>query len=70
MLMDDWRFARLEEVKAMSAIFTCKYIFGVVKADDDLCEVKFFEFDEAKKLIRDNHRLFLNKVCDYWENKG
>lgn len=43
--IDDWRY-RVCQDKIMSVLFTCKYIYGTLKASDDIKEIRWFNINE------------------------
>ena len=53
MKVDDWRY-RKSKNKIITALFKCKYIYGNVKACDDIEEVKWFDIEELKNNYKDN----------------
>jgi bifunctional NMN adenylyltransferase/nudix hydrolase len=42
--VDDWRY-RVERDKIMTTLFKAKYIFGPMKASDDIAELRWVDFD-------------------------
>lgn len=60
--IDDWRY-RSEYDKIMTAFFTAKYVFGAMKPDDDIAELKFFHIDmiTAEDVVAE-HRVLLKDL--------
>jgi 8-oxo-dGTP pyrophosphatase MutT (NUDIX family) len=54
--IDDWRHRDLPNESFYTTCFACQYSFGVPVAGDDLCEVKWFSFEEAEELLRSEHK--------------
>lgn len=58
LLVDDWRY-RKEVDKIVTAIFRCKYVFGVPKPSDDIDELRWFDLKELmqsyKSILVDTH---------------
>ena len=42
--LDDWRYRKAQD-KIMTALFCCHFIYGHVKAQDDIAELKWFSLD-------------------------
>ena len=46
----------------ITTLFICKYVFGHIQAGDDLEEVQWFTFEEAEKIINENHLALLQEI--------
>ena len=54
-VIDDWRYKR-EQDNIVTLFFECKRVFGKPTPDDDICELKWFDFNTMKETdIVDNH---------------
>jgi bifunctional NMN adenylyltransferase/nudix hydrolase len=54
--IDDWRY-RYEVNKIKTLFFKAKYIFGAIRADDDIAVVKWFDLDKLQESdIMDGHK--------------
>lgn len=68
--IDDWRY-RNETDKIISTLFTCEYVYGEPKAQDDIADVAWFTWEEVQKLINEkatteeHHLLFAHLVQKY-----
>lgn len=51
--IDDWRY-RNEADKIITTVFSCDYIFGTAKGQDDIAEVDWFSVNDLQKMIEDN----------------
>ena len=57
--VDDWRY-RNERDKIMTTLFKAKYIFGALKASDDISELKWFKVKDMDLLqIVEEHRTMM-----------
>jgi bifunctional NMN adenylyltransferase/nudix hydrolase len=56
--VNDWRFRSGPE-GILTSVFTCRRIFGEIKASDDIDELKWFRKDEADRVIIANHQHLL-----------
>lgn len=57
--VDDWRY-RVERDKIMTTLFKAKYIFGQLKASDDISELKWFKLSDIDVLnIVEEHRTMM-----------
>jgi len=67
--VNDWRY-RSEVDKIKTLFFKCKVIFGRPQANDDICEVRWFDFDENVRsfIIEEHLPLFdlLLKKVPHW----
>lgn len=63
--VDDWRYGGLENEALFSTCYCAPYSFGLIKAADDLAEVKWMAFADAMEELRPEHRRmfleFMNK---------
>ena len=61
-IVDDWRYRR-EVDKIMTTLFSAKYIFGNPTPDDDIAELRWFEFKRLKETdIVEEHRPLLKAL--------
>ncbi|MFN8436274.1 MAG: NUDIX domain-containing protein [Cytophagales bacterium] len=51
--IDDWRY-RNEADKIITTVFSCDYIFGTAKGQDDIADVDWFAVNDLQKMIEDN----------------
>lgn len=56
-LVDDWRL-RSEKDKIKTMLFTCDYIFGTPKADDDICEVGWHSYKNNIIFVPEHEKLY------------
>ena len=57
--VDDWRY-RVERDKIMTTLFKAKYIYGKLKASDDISELKWFKTNEIDLIqIVEEHRTMM-----------
>lgn len=57
--IEDWRYKK-ESDKIMTAFFICRYHSGIIKAGDDLEQVRAFTLIEANSLILPQHMCLMN----------
>ena len=50
--INDWRY-RNETDKIITLLFSCDYIDGTTKAQDDIMDVGWFKLEEIMKMITD-----------------
>ncbi len=63
--IDDWRY-RNEGDKIMTAFFKCKFIFGQVKAQDDIAELIWVGFANLHKtMIEPEHHPLLEALQNF-----
>lgn len=57
--VDDWRY-RVERDKIMTTLFKAKYVFGQLKASDDIAELKWFKIADFDLLnVVEEHRTMM-----------
>lgn len=63
-LIDDWRYKH-EQDKIKTILFRAKKMFGKEEPDDDICELRWFDFEslETSELVY-NHRILLAALKD------
>jgi len=68
--VDDWRY-RNEVDKIKTLFFVCKYTFGKPEANDDICEVRWFDIKkiDIQNEIVDNHIVLFNRLLEYLKRK-
>jgi bifunctional NMN adenylyltransferase/nudix hydrolase len=49
--IDDWRY-RSEVDKIITSVFTCDYVSGTLKAQDDICALDWIEVAELSRMIK------------------
>jgi len=60
--INDWRY-RGEEDKIKTVFYKCKYIFGTPKANDDICEVRWFDLKSLTlSNVNPNHHVLLKML--------
>lgn len=60
--IDDWRYKK-EASKIRTMLFSCNYESGQVKAGDDICEVKWFDFSNLETAdIVEEHGILLKAL--------
>lgn len=61
-LVDDWRY-REERDKIKTLLFTAKYVFGAIRAGDDIDGLKWFDVRSlTEDMLVPNHRPFLKAL--------
>jgi bifunctional NMN adenylyltransferase/nudix hydrolase len=67
MKVSDWRF-RGEKDKIFTNFYWAEYVFGSPTPDDDICELRWFDFDEIRdsndKILLDGHKILFDKMLD------
>lgn len=66
--IDDWRY-RSSPDKIMSALYGCKYLWGQVKAGDDLAQALWIPRHRIRDEVHDGHQPLVEILHKLWKGK-
>ncbi len=67
--INDWRYKKSQDC-IMTAFFCCSYIFGHIKAGDDIHEATWFNISELNEnLFESEHIILFNQLIQYLNSK-
>lgn len=62
--IDDFRY-RSEQDKITASLFVAKYLYGIPRANDDICECKWVPYDEAVDLAIPDHKEMVREGINF-----
>ena len=65
--INDFRY-RNETSKIITHLYTMVKVSGRAKANDDICELKLFNFNDlTEDMLQEEHRILLKKLKEYFK---